>query len=88
MDKIIEECDDDQQNNATKGLLKDTSVFVEQQVKKIEQDELKVELDIKQDGDFEYQLKFEEAFYSKESVKKVQDDQYNLRNKIKDVIGQ
>jgi len=35
LDKIIEECDDDQNNNGIKNIMKDTSVFVEQQVKKI-----------------------------------------------------
>jgi hypothetical protein len=59
LDKIIEECDDDQKNNAIGGMIQKTHSFIDKQVQKIQNDDLKVELDIKKDDDFEYQLKFE-----------------------------
>ena len=47
LDKIIEECDDDQVNNQVQTLIgENLSKFIDEQEKKIKDDDLKIELDI------------------------------------------
>lgn len=88
LDKIIEECDDDQNHNRIGDIVQRTQSFVDTQVQKIKNDDLKIELEVKKDEDFEYQLAFDQSFYGKESVNVIKKDQYNIRNKIRTCIGQ
>jgi len=87
LDKIIEECDEDQDVNRINEIVHKTHSFVDKQKQRIEQDNLRVDLDIHKDEDFEYQMRFDKSFYGKNSVKEVRQDQFHLRNKIQDTIG-
>lgn len=88
LDKIIEECDDDQNHNRIGDIVERTQSFVDTQVQKIKNDDLKIELEVKKDEDFEYQLAFDQSFYGKDSVNVIKKDQYRIRNKIRSCIGQ
>ena len=68
LDKIIEECDEDQDRNKIRGIVAKTHSFIDEQKQKIENDDLKIELEVKKEEDFEYQLKFDQSFYGRESV--------------------
>jgi len=46
---------------------------------KIKNDALRIELDVKKDDDFEYQLNFERSFYGKASADIAKLDQYKIR---------
>jgi len=68
LDKIIEECDEDQDNNHSRGLSGQLTSFKTTQDEKIKNDALRLELEVKKDEDFEYQLAFEKSFYGKASA--------------------
>ena len=82
LDKIIEECDEDQDRNKIRGIVAKTHSFIDEQKQKIVNDDLKIELEVKKEEDFEYQLKFDQSFYGKDSVQTIKQDQFKIRNKI------
>ena len=88
MDKIIEECDDDLTKNKVQGNLKNFHSFLDAQEEKIKNDDLKIELQIQKEEDFEYQLRFDKSFYGSANVKILKEDQFKIRNKIRECIGQ
>jgi len=87
LDKIIEECDEDQDQNKIKHLVKKTKRVMHEQEEKIRVDHLKIELEIKKDDDFEYQIKFDKSFYGKDNVNVLNRDRFQMRNKIVECIG-
>ena len=55
LDKIIEDCDEDLTKNQVQGNLKNFHSFLDSQQEKIKNDDLKIELQIQKEEDFEYQ---------------------------------
>ena len=60
---------------------------MDEQKMKIANDDLKIELEVKKEEDFEYQLQFDKSFYGRDSVNTIKKDQYKIRNKIMDCLG-
>lgn len=87
LDKIIEECDEEQDLNKIKEVMHKTKKLVAAQEEKIKLDNLKVDIDIHKDGDFEYQLKFDKSFYGRDNVNVLNKDRFNMRNKIVECLG-
>lgn len=87
LDKIIEECDEDQDTNHVRELGGHLSSFMESQKQKIENDVLRLELEVKKDEDFEYQLAFERSFYGKTNAAIAKKDQFQVRERMSASIG-
>ena len=87
LDKIIEECDEDQDANRIKEVVHKAKKLMVAQEEKIKLDNLKVDIALRKEGDFEYQLKFDKSFYGREHVNVLNRDRFHMRNKIVECLG-
>ena len=87
LDKIIEECDEDQDANQIKGVIDKTKKFMVDQEEKIKIDKLKVDMSINKEGDFEYQIKFDKSFYGMQHCNALNQDRFDMRNQIVETLG-
>ena len=87
VDKIIEECDRDHKRNSIAPICSKTKSHINDQVQKIKEDDMRVELIQQGEGDLEYKIKFDRSFYGKDAVEVARRDQFDLRKKMKTTLG-
>lgn len=87
LDKIIEECDEDNFRKETQEICNRAAQFVQEEQVRIRNNQSKVDLEARMQEQFEDQIAFDKEFISKDTVEEVKRDQLRLRHKITQVLG-
>ena len=87
LDKIIEECDEDNLKKETQEICNRAAQFVQKEQERIRNNQSKVDLEAKMQEQFDDQIAFDKEFNAKDNVELVKRDQLRLRDKITQVLG-